>query len=109
MKNVPITQPMSNIPSPDSVAGQPVPMYRTGKVNGFMHAETIQWFYRLLRKTQTFGSVSPIMLMTGAWFLAVPISDMAKSSANEFLWRPRKSVPGSLVGGFTVAHGSPPR
>ncbi len=42
MQTVPITQPMSNVEIPDPVTGQPVPMYRTEKVNEFMHAAAIQ-------------------------------------------------------------------
>ncbi len=42
MQTVPITQSMSNVEIPDPVTGRPVPMYRTEKVNEFMHAATIQ-------------------------------------------------------------------
>ena len=42
MQTVPITQPMSNVEIPDPVTGQPVPMYRTEKVNEFTHAVIMQ-------------------------------------------------------------------
>ncbi len=48
----------------------------------------------------------PLALRMGAWFLAVLISDMAKLSANKFLWRPKKSIPSGLADGFSDACGS---
>ncbi len=48
-----------------TTTGQPAAMSRMGKVNESMPAEIMQGFYRLLYKTQTFGSVSPFGVEDG--------------------------------------------
>ena len=83
------------------VTGHPPAMSHTGKFNGSIPAAIMQAFYQLLLYgTQTFGSVSPFGLRMGVRSLAVPISDMAKLSANKIiiLWRPIRSIRGGLVG-----------
>ena len=100
MVNMPIAGP--------TTTGKPAPMSRTRKVNEFMHAAIMQWFYQYYAKPRLLALAHPLVLRMGARFLVVPISDIAKLSANKILWRPGKSVPGGLVGGFSAACGSSP-
>jgi hypothetical protein len=75
-----------------TTSGRPAAMPRTGKVNGSMPAAIMQAFYQLLLYiTQTLGSVSSFGLRIR--FLAAPISDMAKLSANKISYRPGKFIP----------------
>ncbi|MDP8907422.1 MAG: hypothetical protein M3M88_07870 [Thermoproteota archaeon] len=101
---------MTNMPIPESTTtGQPAPMSRTGKASEFMHAAIMQSIFTdCCTETKLLDLFHPLVLRMGAWFLVVPISDVAKFSANEISWRPRKLIPGWLVEGFSVACGSSP-